>query len=96
MFQPTAITTDFADLETRLFAYEESASTRAADAFVRLEVLGALAQRRRCGTDRYPVAVLRLPAVPVVPGSYARMGGETTIVRSNDAALALARRSHAA
>jgi hypothetical protein len=93
MPQLTAITTDFADLETRLFAYDEAGSTRAADAFVRVEVLGAHALRRRGSTDRYPVAALRLPAVP---GHSAHGGGEITVVRSNDAALALARRSYAA
>ncbi len=91
MPQLTAITTDFADLETRLFAYDQMGSTRAADAFVRVEVLGAHALRRRGSTDRYPVAAPRLPAVP---GSHA--GGETIVVRSNDAALALARCSRAA
>ena len=93
MPQLTAITTDFADLETRLFAYDQMGNTRAADAFVRVEVLGAHALRRRGGTDLYPVAALRLPAVP---GHSVHAIGETIVVRSNDAALALARRSHAA
>ncbi|MBC8071233.1 MAG: hypothetical protein IAG13_23110 [Deltaproteobacteria bacterium] len=93
MPQLAAITTDFSDLETRLFAFDAAGSTRAADAFVRVEVLGAHALRRRGSTDRYPVAALRLPAMP---GDFAHAGGDTIVVRSNDAALALALRRHAA
>ncbi len=80
---------DFSELETRLFAWDADESTRSADAFVRGEVRGVPVAIGRDTTKRYPLPF----RVPALPGSYARMGGETVVVRSNDAALALALRA---
>ncbi len=74
------------DLETALFGWDADAATRQADAFVRGEVR-QLAPGN-CGGS--------VCAPPEFPGSYAKRGGETVIVRANDAALALARHARAA
>lgn len=78
--------TDLAsDLECALFAWDADAATRRADTFVR-------------GAYRHlqPVRPERAIALPAYPGGYARRGGETVILRANDAALALARHRRAA
>jgi len=77
----------FADLETRLFGWDADASTTRANAFVRGAVRGTR------GTQRPRLQVVA--ALPEFPGAYAS-GGETTVIRANDAALALARRARAA
>lgn len=89
MPQTSIISNDFSELETRLFAWDADDSTRSADAFVRGEVRGIPIARGRDVTERYPLPF----RVPALPGSYARLGGETVILRSNDAALALARKT---
>jgi hypothetical protein len=82
-----ALDSVFVDLETRLFAWDAEASTARANAFVRGAVRGATVRRR----PRLELVAM----VPEYPGAYAR-GGETTVIRANDAALALARRARAA
>lgn len=80
--------TVFADLETRLFGWDADASTTRANAYVRGTVRGA-----RGGAQRPRLEVVA--ALPEFPGAYAQ-SGETTVIRANDAALALARRARAA
>lgn len=82
-----ALDSVFTDLETRLFGWDADASTARANAFVRGAVRGVVVSRR-------PKLELVAP-VPELPGAYSS-GGETTVIRANDAALALARRARAA
>ncbi|MBL8948149.1 MAG: hypothetical protein JNK45_33550 [Myxococcales bacterium] len=74
-----------ASLESMLFGWDPDAATRRADAFVRAAVRRLAPARRESAFE-----------VPEFGGTYSRRGGETTIVRANDAALALARHSRAA
>lgn len=83
----SALTPGFADLETRLFVWDADASTTRANAFVRGTVRGAR------GTQRPRLEVVA--ALLEFPGAYAS-SGETTVIRANEGALALARRARAA
>ena len=80
-------TTPFLDLEDRLFARDVDALDRDAMRFV----LGAavVTARRRHTTDRYRVVTPRRPPL-------GRAAGDTTMVRSNEAALVFAARTCAA
>jgi hypothetical protein len=82
----------FLGLEDRLFAWDADESTRCADAFVRASLHLEGAMRTRTVEERAPIP-FRLPDAP---GSYARRGGETIVVRANDLALAMAVRLRAA
>lgn len=73
------------DLETALFGWDADLATRQADAFVRGEV-----------RQLSPVRGGSVCDPPEFPGAYAKRGGETVVVRANDAALALARHARAA
>jgi len=81
-----AVHTAFLSLEQRLFAWDADESTRCADAFVRQALRGDVE------VERKPIPL----RVPDAPGSYARLGGETVIVRANDLALTMAARLRAA
>lgn len=68
------------DLESALFGWDAEAATRKANAFV------------RAASGRLTLAP-RIAAAPPVPErgrTYARLGGDTVIVRANELALALA------
>lgn len=82
----------FLGLEDRLFAWDADESTRCADAFVRASLHLEGAMKTRTAEERAPIP-FRLPDAP---GSYARRGGETIVVRANDLALAMAVRLRAA
>jgi hypothetical protein len=80
-------TTPFLDLEARLFTRDRDALDRDAMRFVLGSAAGTA--RRRHTTDRYRVVAPRRP-----PLGHA--DGETTVVRSNEAALVFAARGNAA
>jgi hypothetical protein len=82
----TSALAPFLSLEDRLFAWDADESTRCADAFVRQELRGNVE------VERKPIPL----RVPDAPGSYARFGGETVVVRANDLALTIAARLRAA
>jgi hypothetical protein len=88
----TALASAFLGLEDRLFAWDADESTRCADAFVRASLYFENATRPRATEERSPIPF----RVPEAPGSYARRGGETIVVRANDLALAMAVRLRAA
>ena len=88
----TAAVSAFLGLEDRLFAWDADESTHRANAFVRASLYIEGSTKPRANDVRSPIP-LRLPAAP---GSYARRGGETTVVRANDLALAMAVRLRAA
>lgn len=80
------VSAPFLSLEDRLFAWDADETTRCADAFVRHAVRGDEVVERKAIPFRLPEA----------PGSYARFGGETVVVRANDLALTIAARLHVA
>jgi hypothetical protein len=88
----TALASAFLGLEDRLFAWDADESTRCADAFVRDSLHLETSTKARAKEERAPIP-FRLPEAP---GSYARRGGETIVVRANDLALAMAVRLRAA
>ena len=88
----TAAVSAFLGLEGRLFAWDADESTRCADAFVRASLYLEPSTKPRAADERSPIP-FRLPEAP---GTYARRGGETIVVRANDLALAIAVRLRAA
>jgi hypothetical protein len=88
----TAAASAFLGLEDRLFAWDADESTRCADAFVRASLYTSDGARARAPEERSAIP-FRLPDAP---GTYARRGGETIVVRANDLALAMAVRLRAA
>lgn len=79
----TPIIRDYSDLETELFAWDPNETTRRADAFIRATL--------RPGKSAKRTVFSLTPPMPEMPGSYTRQGGETVVIRANDAALVLAR-----
>lgn len=82
----------FLGLEAGLFAYDADEATRLADEFVVASMWQPPRLRQR-KTEKVRRMIL---GVPDAPGGYACMGGETTVVRANDLALAMAVRLRAA
>lgn len=84
-------TTDFLtpaprDLESALFGWDAEAATRRANAFVHAAI----------GRVTLAPRVAAAPSVPEIGSTYARLGGDTVIVRANDVAVTLAVQSRAA
>ncbi len=84
----TPIIHDYSDVETELFAWDPNESSRRADAFIRATLRPTKSPQR--------VISSLTPPMPKTPGSYAFQGGETLVIRANDAALVLGRRRAAA
>ena len=80
-----ATTTPFLDLEQLLFQCDRAALEQAASQYMLMTA--TVVARRRATTDRYRVVTPRPPT---------RVDGATTPLRSNDPALVLASRVHAA
>jgi hypothetical protein len=81
-----AATTAFLGLEERLFAWDADRTARMADEFMCASMWTAPRTKQR-KTEKVRRMIL---GVPDAPGGYACLGGETTVVRANDLALAMA------